>query len=75
MQKQAQLRLEELKAEFKKGQARLCELQIQQSQLHETLLRIGGAIQVLEELLVEDKLTEQATVRSIEAKFARSATT
>lgn len=54
MQKQIQQRLDDLKTEFEKGQSRLQELQQQQSHLHETLLRIGGAIQVLTELLEED---------------------
>lgn len=54
MQKQIQQRLDELKTEFEKGQSRLQELQQQQSHLHETLLRIGGAIQVLTELLEKE---------------------
>ncbi len=51
MQEQMQLRLEELKKEFELGQARLQETERQQAILRETLLRISGAIQVLEEVL------------------------
>ena len=54
MNEKLQQRLEELKSEFEKGQAKLQELQQQQSHLHETLLRIGGAIQVLTELLEKE---------------------
>ncbi|WP_297324998.1 hypothetical protein [Nitrosomonas sp.] len=54
MQKNIQQRLDELKNEFEKGQAKLQELQQQQAHLHETLLRIGGAIQVLTELLEKE---------------------
>jgi hypothetical protein len=53
MQEQLQERLGFLKKEFAAGQARLQELEQQQSYLRETLLRISGAIQVLEELLVQ----------------------
>jgi predicted nuclease with TOPRIM domain len=51
MQERLQRRLEELRNEFEKGQAQLRELEVQQSLLRETLLRISGAMQVLEELL------------------------
>jgi len=44
-------RLEELKSEFAEGRKRASELEQQQVTLHQTLLRISGAIQVLEELL------------------------
>jgi predicted nuclease with TOPRIM domain len=44
-------RIEQLKAEFQAGQAKLQELEIQQARLRETLLRISGAIQALEEML------------------------
>lgn len=44
-------RLTALRAEFDKGQKRLGELEAQQSDLRSKLLRISGAIQVLEELL------------------------
>ncbi len=44
-------RLEELKREFTEGQKRASDLEQQQATLHQTLLRISGAIQVLEEEL------------------------
>lgn len=55
-----------LKAEYHNGQERLHSLRLEETRIHEILLRIGGAIQVLEELLAETKPTEQADVRSIE---------
>lgn len=51
MRSQLQARLDELKTEFATGQVRLQELERQQLLLRETLLRISGAIQILEELL------------------------
>lgn len=51
MQEQIESRIEELKQEFTRGQERYQELDAQQSALRETLLRISGAIQVLEEVL------------------------
>jgi len=50
-----QSRLAILKREFETGQARLREVEKQESSLRETLLRISGAIQVLDELLTQDK--------------------
>lgn len=44
-------RLSELKREFESGQKLLRELEAKQVEVRDTLLRIGGAIQVLEELL------------------------
>lgn len=55
MQEQLQQRLNELKKEFEIGQNRLQELDRQQAQVRETLLRISGAIQVLEELLAQNQ--------------------
>lgn len=43
-------RLVQLREEFDKGQQLLTTLQNQQAELREKLLRISGAIQVLEEL-------------------------
>lgn len=54
MREQLIARLEELKREFETGQARLRELEMQESQLRETMLRISGAIQVLEEALADE---------------------
>ena len=43
-------RLQELRQEYSAGQKVLAELQSKQAELHQSLLRISGAIQVLEEL-------------------------
>ena len=51
MQQQLEKRLQELKQEFETGQVRLQELVRQEQSLRETLFRIGGAIQVIEEEL------------------------
>ncbi len=44
-------RLEELKAELAAGEKLLGELQAKQSTVQQTMLRIAGAVQVLQELL------------------------
>jgi predicted nuclease with TOPRIM domain len=61
MEEQLQKRLEELKKDFEIGQARLKELETEQAYVRETLLRISGAIQVLEEALRNNKKAETAT--------------
>jgi hypothetical protein len=48
---QLQARLAELKREYQLGEGQLGELIRREATLRETLLRIAGAIQVLEELL------------------------
>ncbi len=53
MQEQLEQRLETLKTEFESGQRTLAELDARQVNLRETLLRVSGAIQVLEEELGE----------------------
>ncbi|MCL4704855.1 hypothetical protein KJ068_06825 [bacterium] len=54
MRTQLEQRLKELKNEFQAGQKMLAELQAKEMNLRETLLRITGAIQVLEEELAAD---------------------
>ena len=53
MKEQLRQRLNQLKAEFEAGQKMLADLEAQQADLRETLLRISGAIQVLEEELAK----------------------
>jgi prefoldin subunit 5 len=50
MDEQIEGRLAELRDELRKGEEMLAELQQRQAALRDTLLRIHGAIQVLEEL-------------------------
>jgi prefoldin subunit 5 len=44
-------RLKELKEEYQKGQGQLVALEQETAEVRNTMLRISGAIQVLEELL------------------------
>ena len=53
-------RLTELKEEYKKGQQRMAALEQETATLGNTMLRISGAIQILEELL-DGKEPENAT--------------
>jgi predicted nuclease with TOPRIM domain len=53
MQEQLTNRLKELKAEFEAGQKKLAEIEGQANDLRTTMLRISGAIQVLEEELAK----------------------
>ncbi|MBI1930567.1 hypothetical protein HYR99_40765 [Candidatus Poribacteria bacterium] len=53
MKEQLQQRLNQLKAEFESGQKMMADLQAKQANLRDTLLRISGAIQVLEEELAK----------------------
>ena len=54
MREKLENRLQELREEYAAGQKVMAELQNKQADLHQTLLRISGAIQVLEELLAEE---------------------
>ena len=57
MREQIQSRLKELKQQFEAGQIELQKLQSREDYLREAMLRINGAVHVLEELLAEVQLT------------------
>lgn len=65
MKEQLQQRLKELKVEFESGQKMLADLENRQANLRSSLLRITGAIQVLEEELhkCEGESTEPLPVQ------------
>ena len=52
--KQLEKRLDQLRQEYEEGQKMLAELDQKRANLRDTLLRISGAIQVLEEALGEE---------------------
>jgi hypothetical protein len=54
MKEQLEQRLKELRAEFESGPKMLADLESQQVNLRNTLLRISGAIQVLEEMIAAE---------------------
>ena len=62
MRTQLEQRLQQLKAEFEAGQKMLAELEAKQASVRETLLRISGAIQVLEEALADGDKSGLAAV-------------
>lgn len=51
MRAQLEERLERLRDEYRQGESMLADLQKQELNLRETMLRISGAVQVLEEEL------------------------
>jgi predicted nuclease with TOPRIM domain len=50
-------RIEELKSELEKGRERLESLERERQSIRDTMLRISGAIQVLEELKARESVT------------------
>ena len=73
MEDAAQKRLTELQQEYASGQQMMAELDKKQKDLERTLLRISGAIQVLEELLggeETDEVGESAVEESLTQKTA-----
>lgn len=67
MQEKLTARLAELQKEYQKGQERLSLLEQEMNDLKSTLLRISGAIQVLEELQQEGpaSLSENGSPASV----------
>lgn len=70
MRQQLEKRLQELKAEFTTGQRMLAELEAKQATLRETLLRITGAIQVLEEELGKAEIASTNAATTMPAMTA-----
>ena len=54
-EQQVEQRLQQLKLEFESGQKMLADLEAKKVDLQQTLLRISGAIQVLEEMLAVEE--------------------
>jgi len=71
MKDQLERRLEVLKREFEAGQEKLRAVARQESALRETMLRISGAMQVLEELLAADATPQASNVESLAAAAKR----
>lgn len=64
-------RLDLLRAEYAKGQQTLHELERQATEVRETLLRISGAVQVLQEALSEDASPDpEALTPALPARLA-----
>lgn len=63
MRDQLEERLNQLKQEFEAGQTKLQEIEAQQAAVTQTMLRISGAIQVLEEMLAATANEESTPVQ------------
>ncbi|WP_416978249.1 hypothetical protein [Streptomyces sp. T028] len=54
MRVEIEKRVSELETEYREGQRMLADLEARQADLQQTVLRISGALQVLNELLAAD---------------------
>jgi hypothetical protein len=70
MRQQMEARLETLKKELETGQAELQKVEMRLTYLREMVLRIEGAVQVLEELLAEGPSAGQTEAASSEKQPA-----
>ncbi|WP_348242448.1 hypothetical protein [Leptolyngbya sp. DQ-M1] len=66
MREKMEQRLQQLRNEYETGQKMLVDLEAKQLNLRETLLRIDGAIQVLEEVLETDSTLESDNYSQVE---------
>ena len=64
MKSEINARLKELKEEYQKGQERLIALEQEITSLSKTMLRISGAIQVLEELIAGETIPISRDVKA-----------
>jgi prefoldin subunit 5 len=60
MTEQIQQRIEQLRQELESGQRLLSELDLRRADLRDSLLRVSGAIQALEELTIEPDIGQPA---------------
>jgi len=68
MKKLLYKRLQELKHEYALGKDKLEQIESQYENLNSTLLRISGAIQVLEELLVQENGDSEDSFHNLASK-------
>ena len=73
MRDQMEQRLEELRGEYEAGQKMLADLEQKRMSLEQTMLRISGAIQVLEEMLAADPSAGGQIPGQVPAGEARAA--
>ena len=64
MKEEIEQRLQSLREEHRAGEAVLSELKSKQRNVEETMMRISGAIQVLEELLEQQEDTDTPTIQA-----------
>jgi predicted nucleic acid-binding Zn-ribbon protein len=67
MKEQLEIRLKELKSEFESGQKMLADLEARQVELQKNMLRISGAIQVLEEEIAKCDQDSSAEIVDIKS--------
>jgi len=72
MKQKLEQRLKALKAEFASGQKMLAEVEARQVNLHTTLLRISGAIQVIEEELAKENGSSGEGISALDVQAARA---
>ncbi|MGW3649415.1 hypothetical protein [Streptomyces sp. NPDC000878] len=58
MRAEMEKRVSELETEYREGQRMLADLEARQADLQQTMLRISGALQVLNELLAAENASE-----------------
>jgi len=67
MKDKIEARLAELRAEFEAGETMLADLEEKRDRLRESMLRIAGAIQVLEEMTAEESKEERSSPSALPA--------
>ncbi len=68
MKEKLTTRLEQLRTDYQKGEQMLQELQGKQANVEQTMLRIAGAIQVLEEILALEEASAEVRLEAEQAK-------